>query len=105
MLQKIVSFTQQREKGGSSYPAANNLMSGWAFEKVGQQDEAQKWLQQWTDKEPQSARTKWTMNVYRGRQATLAADGRMDENNRILQQWITFTQSIKSWITISKNEA
>jgi hypothetical protein len=91
MLQKIITFTEMQTANGSGYPSVNNLISAWAFEKVGQQEKAKSLLKQWVEKEPQNAVAKWTMNVYNGQQTTLAADSRTDENYRILQQWIAFT--------------
>jgi predicted Zn-dependent protease len=90
MLQKIIAFTELQTANGTGYPSVNNLVSAWAFEKVGQQEKAKALLKQWVEKEPQNAVAQWAMHVYNGQHTALAADTRADENYRILQQWISY---------------
>jgi tetratricopeptide (TPR) repeat protein len=86
MLQKISAFTQLQKETGTDYGSVNNLISAWAFEKLGQPENAEALLQHWVKKDPQNRLARWALDIYKGQRATLTNDTRTDENYRVLQQ-------------------
>jgi predicted Zn-dependent protease len=86
MLNKILSFSYSDGKGNIS-SSANNLITAWAMQKAGKQEQAEKFLQDWNNKAPGNIWAQWAVNTYKGKKFNLPDEMLANENYRILQQW------------------
>lgn len=82
MLDKILS--QSKENAAS----VNNLITAWALQKTGKQDQAKKLLETWVKKDNNNALAHWVMDAYNGDPKDLQEDINTNENYRILSQLI-----------------
>lgn len=82
MLDKILS--ESRNNGAS----VNNLITAWALQKTGKDDEAKKLLNNWVQRDKGNALAHWAINTYNGENQNLPEDTDTNENYRILNQLI-----------------
>lgn len=92
MLDKIISFNNIVEHDGNNFSSANDLVTAWAFNKAGNPDQAQKYLQQILNKNPESIWAQWAINVYNRKTYKLPEINTLNENYRILNKWITISE-------------
>jgi tetratricopeptide (TPR) repeat protein len=92
MLNKIVSFTTRINQGGNLNPSANNLISAWALQKTGKREDGERLLRQSLEKYPDNPVAKWAMNAYKGSYTKLSDHILINENYRVLENWILFNQ-------------
>ena len=88
MLDKIISFDKTAGEDGSNSLSANNLITAWALKKTGKPDQAQTYLQQLLNKNPDNVWAQWTMNAYNGKAYKLPDTNTADVNYRVLKNWM-----------------
>jgi len=86
MLDKILAF-----ENGRVFPSVKNLVTAWALQRTGKQDEGEKLLKDWVEKQPENNLAKWTLNAYNGNDFKLPDETPTDENYRVLQRLITIS--------------
>jgi predicted Zn-dependent protease len=84
MLNKILSYSNN----GKIASSANNLVSAWAMQKSGKEEQAEKFLRDWNTKAPGNALAQWAMDAYKGKKSNLQGTMSANENYKVLQQWI-----------------
>ncbi|MEJ7682347.1 MAG: hypothetical protein WKG06_31755 [Segetibacter sp.] len=84
MLDKIL--LSSRGNGSS----INSIITAWALQKTGKNDQAKKLLNDWAEKEQDKAIMDWARNAYNGEYKTLPGDIDKNENFRVLDQWLKF---------------
>jgi hypothetical protein len=87
MLNKILTFPYVDHNGNIS-SSANNLITAWAMQKTGKEEQAENFLQDWNNKKPANTMAQWAMNAYKGKHSNPADEKITNENYRVLQQWI-----------------
>ncbi|MEP6951623.1 MAG: DUF5107 domain-containing protein [Ginsengibacter sp.] len=87
MLNKILSFPYVDNNGNIS-SAANNVITAWAMQKTGKEEQAEKFLQDWNKKAPTNTIAQWALNVYKGKHSYAGDEKITNENYRVLQEWI-----------------
>ncbi len=63
-LQQIIGFKPKIENTVSNFTAANQLLTAWAMEKLGQKQEARVWLDKQVKQYPKDAIVKWCQKVF-----------------------------------------
>ena len=91
MLDKILAFKPYNDENGRVFPSVKSLVTAWALQKNGKQDEGEKLLKDWVEKQPGNNLAKWTLNAYSGNDFKLPDETPTDENYRVLQRWITIS--------------
>ena len=91
MLDKIISFNKTAGEDGSNL-SANNLITAWALKKTGKPDQAQAYLQQLFDKNPDNAWAQWAMNAYKGKEYKLPDANTSDLNYLVLKNWMAISR-------------
>lgn len=91
MLDQIISFDKRAGEVASNFLSANNLITAWALEKTGKPDQAQTYLQQLLNKNPDNVWAQWTMNAYNGKAYKLPDTKTADENYMVLKNWISIS--------------
>jgi hypothetical protein len=87
MLIKILAFAYSDSKGNIS-SSPNNLITAWAMQKTGKEEQAEKFLQDWNNKTPGNILAQWAMKIYRGEKFNMPDETSVNENYRILQRWV-----------------
>jgi tetratricopeptide (TPR) repeat protein len=85
MLNKIVAFSSSDKK---NRPSSNDLITAWSLQKTGRAEDAEKFLQQQLNNNPDNSFAQWTMNTYKGKDFKLPTDMSANMHYRVLQQWI-----------------
>ena len=85
MLSAIISFAPINEDG-VVHNSINDLLTAWALQKTGKDQEGEKLLQQWLQKEPNNAVAKWAMQNYKHKEAdsNITATG----DYQLLRAWM-----------------
>ena len=91
MLNRIIAFDKKAVEDGKNLASANNLITAWALAKTGNPDEAQKYLQQLLNKNPDNVWAQWTMNTYNGKVYELPEINSTDVNYKVLKNWIAIS--------------
>ncbi|MNT25050.1 hypothetical protein D3C72_1605540 [compost metagenome] len=63
-LQQVTGFKPKIENTVSNFTAANQLLTAWAMEKLGQKQEARVWLDKQVKLYPKDAIVKWCQKVF-----------------------------------------
>ena len=63
-LQKIVAFGTKIENTVNNFLPANEILTGWAMEKLATKAEASEWLQQEVKKYPDNKIIKWCWQIF-----------------------------------------
>jgi predicted Zn-dependent protease len=82
MLDKIL--LRPKEKGSS----VNRLVTAWALQKTGKRSEGERLLNDWLEKNPDDVYANWAKNVYDGENKSLPDTINMNENYRVLEEWV-----------------
>jgi hypothetical protein len=82
VLEKILSA--KKAEAGS----VNELVTAWALQQKGRQDEAQSILADWRTKQPADVYANWAGRVFNGEPYTLPADAETNENYRVLVEFL-----------------
>ena len=82
MLDKILA------SDASVYPSVRSLVTAWALQKKGKPDAGAKVLKEWADKQPSNNLAKWAVKTYNGNFSEMPDESPVDENYRVLQEWI-----------------
>jgi len=90
MLDKILAF-EAHDENGRVFPSVKSLVTAWALQKTGKQDEGEKLLRDWVEKQPENNLAKWALSAYSGNDFKLPAETVVDENYQVLQKWITIS--------------
>ena len=88
MLDNIISFDKKAGEDGSNFSSANNLITAWAFNKVGKPEQSQQYLQQLLDKNPDDVWAQWAINTFNGKSYQLPDTKTADDNYRVLEKWM-----------------
>ncbi|MEO7961676.1 MAG: DUF5107 domain-containing protein, partial [Ginsengibacter sp.] len=90
MLDKIISFHNGVNKNYSS--SANDLVTAWAFKKIGKPQEAQNFLQQLHGKNPDNMWAQWANSIYNGVMPNLQGINTSNENYVLLNKWMLISK-------------
>ncbi len=90
MLDKIIAF--HKGLNGNYYSSANNLITAWALKKTGKPEDAQNFLQQLLEKNPDDVWARWAMDVYNGKPSTMARENALSENYSLLHKWLLIAE-------------
>ncbi|QIL42324.1 hypothetical protein G7074_25535 [Pedobacter sp. HDW13] len=83
-LQQVTGFKPKIENTVSNFTAANQLLTAWAMEKLGQKQEARAWLNQQVKQYPKDAIIKWCQQVFLHAQGVKADT--TDSGVRLIEQ-------------------
>jgi predicted Zn-dependent protease len=87
-LDKILSFKPQKTAYINTFSSANNLVSAWALRLSGKTEEAEKYLGNWSDREPENFLVQWAIKIFNGTSCKLHENATTDENYRVLNRFI-----------------
>jgi predicted Zn-dependent protease len=87
-LDKILSFKPQKTAYINTFSSANNLVSAWALRLSGKTEEAEKYLGNWSDREPENSMAQWAIKIFNGTSCKLHENAATDENYRVLNRFI-----------------
>ncbi|MEP6595011.1 MAG: DUF5107 domain-containing protein [Ginsengibacter sp.] len=87
MLSKMLAFPYSDGKGNIS-SSPNNLITAWAMQKAGKEEQAEKFLQDWNNKTPGNTLAQWAINTYKRNHSNMPDETSANENYRILKQWV-----------------
>lgn len=85
MLEKIISFTKMHE---NISPSPSDLVSAWAMQKTGKAEDAEKFLQQQLQKNPNNELSQWVIHAFEEKKLNLSQAAANNSNYKVLQQWI-----------------
>ena len=88
MLDKILSFDKKAREDGSNFASSNSLITAWALNKTGKAEQAQAYLKQLLNKNPDNVWAQWTMNTYNAKTFKLPDANTTVLNYRVLRNWI-----------------
>lgn len=89
MLNQILSFKPKKTAYINTFSSVNNLVTAWAMQQTGKEEEAEAFLQNWSEKEPHNSLITWVINVFKGMDFHFQDEEKMDENYRILDAYMS----------------
>lgn len=102
MLNQILSFKPKKTAYINTFSSVNNLITAWAMQHTGKEEEAETFLQNWSEKEPHNSLVKWVISVFNGKNFKIQDEEKTDENYRILDAYIKLKKSELSVFHLEK---
>lgn len=87
-LDKVIEFSPKVENTVRNFIPSNAVITAWAYEKLGNRDEAVKWLDSQIESFPRSKLLEWSKSVFTNDKTFVLSENDKDANARIIEELI-----------------
>jgi lipopolysaccharide biosynthesis regulator YciM len=88
-LDRVVEFSPRIENTVRNFIPSNAVITAWTYERLGNKDEAVKWLDSQIKAFPRSKLIEWSKAVYLKDNNFVLSEGEKDANARIIELLMT----------------